>query len=162
MISEKERISAVKTATRIETAICLVVNALLNALVAWLIYRHAAWIATDFWSIFIDSCITCFCICFFTAYFTTRAARRYLHTGLFRLLPQKGTLLGRLPRHSVLLGICFAGIAMVPLALCLGLGFSLLGIGQLSLWGFILYKGIWSGLLGGCICALTLARHQLA
>lgn len=131
-------------------------NFLFNALCAWLINRSKVTVNTDFWNVLLDISITSFCTCNLTTFFSVAAAKRYTKAGIFSgKIPYKGWLCD-LPSGPVLLGACLMGVTGLPLGALLGIGFTFLRIPVLPFKGFVLYKGIFGGILGACICAAVL------
>lgn len=142
----------------VEVTVNAMTNTLLNGLCAWLIYRRAAVVPCGFAGIMIDAGITCTAICFCTVPFSVAAAKRHLKSGALKNQEIKDRRFSYLPRHPLLLALFFALPVILPLGLLLGWGFSFLGITELPVFGFVLYKGILGGLLGGCVCAAALIR----
>ena len=133
----------------VEVTVNAITNTLLNGLCVWLIYRRAAIVPCGFAGIMIDVCITCIAICFCTVPFSVAAAKRHLKSGALKKREIKDRRFSYLPRHPLLLALFFAPLVMLPLGLLLGWGFAFLEITELSVFGFVLYKGILGGLLGG-------------
>lgn len=146
---------------RIEITINCLTNTVLNALCAWLLNRSKAAVPTDFWNVLLDLAITCFCICTLTSFFCSASAGRYLKNGGFTLRAGDGTWLSDLPRRPYLLGACLAGMTGLPLGALLGLGFTFLHVPVLPLAGFVLYKGLFGGILGGIVCSVVLLCRRV-
>lgn len=146
----------------VEASINIASNALLNALCAWLIWRGAQAVPCDLISVLIDTCITCLFVCLITTPFCVAAAKRHLTSGaLARREPGKISPLARLPRRTFPLALALALCAMVLLGLLFGSAFALSGTAALPVEAFVAYKGVWGGLLGGCVCSLVLVRQRL-
>ena len=152
--------SAVKITLAVEIGINFMTNCLLNALCAWLINKNADVVTTNAVGIFIDTCITCLFICLCTTPFAVAAAKRYQKSGILKEWKPKAGFLAHYPKNPVLLALSFAFSIMLPIGILLGIGFSAFGISVLPILNFVLYKGISGGIIGGCVCALTLVRYQ--
>lgn len=142
----------------IEISINFLINAGLNALLAWLIHMNAERVPTDFWSLFIEAVITCLCVCLLVTLFGSMSCRRYRKAGLV-LVSGKKSWTDDLPRGTFLLGVTLFGLAVLVTVPVLGAGFALLGVYSLPLTGFITFKGIFGGVLGAVCCSLVLRRR---
>lgn len=138
-----------------------ITNFFFNALCAWLIQRKAAAVPTDFWNVLLDLMITSFCVCNLTTFFSAAAAKRYKKAGIFTGNAADGNWLCDLPRSPLFLGACLTGLTGLPFGVFGGLGFTFLHVPSLPLAAFVLYKGIYGGILGAFVCAFVMLRCQI-
>ncbi len=147
----------------IEAGINFVISGLLNALVAWLLYRGALFVPFGFWNLFIDTTITCFLVCLCTAYFSTKSAMRYKRQGV--ALTARGawkSALESLPSAWFPIGCCLFGMCLPALLAVFGAVFGLAGLEALAPVQFIVFKGLWGGLFGALVCFAVLSKHLAA
>ncbi|MDO4546249.1 MAG: hypothetical protein Q4C25_08830, partial [Bacillota bacterium] len=136
-----------------------------NGLAAWLIQRRAEAVSMDFWSVLIDTVITCLCISVFVSLCESVAARRYLRTGIFvkktATARTIAAFFARFPRQPVLLGLSIAALTVAPVIILMEAFCVLCGFTTLTVADYMTYKSLWGGLFGSCVCALVLTRHQI-
>jgi hypothetical protein len=133
----------------------VVVNLVLNALIAFLLFRGAA--SVPLWgqqSIAGDTIGTTFFLPLFTCLIVTPLSRRRVRAG--DLAPIEGAPLGLqwLPERTVWravgLGALTAGV-LAPLSLAT---LTLLGVAEQSFWGFVAFKAIFAAALGAVLTPL--------
>ena len=152
------------TATRvtfgIEAGLNLLISGFLNALCAWLLFRGAPAVPVDFWSLFIDTVITCYLVSVCTAFFATASARRYLERGMHVSLGAGwAARLDALPRAWLPMGCCLFGACLPVLVAAFGIAFGACGTGFLETGQFMLFKALWGGMYGALVCIIILLRH---
>jgi len=133
----------------------VVVNLILNALIAYLMFRGAT--TVPLWgdqSIAGDTIGTCFFLPLFTCLIVTRLARQQVHSGRLTALP--GTPLGLqwMPARSfwrgAVLGVICALLVSPPALWAL----AALGVTQQSFWGFVVFKAMFAAALGAFVTPL--------
>jgi hypothetical protein len=140
-----------------------VFNLLLNAAIAWLVFRGAE--RVPLWgeqSIGGDTIITAFMLPFLTTLIASRIVRRHVRTGHVPAFAWDGSRLaawipsGLTLRGAVLgiVGVVFAGI---PMAQALGA----LGVHEMTFGGFVAFKALFAAVLGTIVTPLV-ARAALA
>ncbi|MEY4581067.1 MAG: hypothetical protein RL701_5770 [Pseudomonadota bacterium] len=142
-----------------------VINALLNAGLAWLGFRHHADVPmTGDPGIIRDTIATMVLLPLFTCVIVTPLVRKSLAAGkveaLYKPSPERSMLLW-LPSSSFLRGLT---LALASLALCgapiLGI-FLLAGVDAMSVGGYVLIKAIYAGVLAAIVSSLS-ALYVLA
>ena len=145
----------------VEAAVNFAISGALNALCAWLLFHESGWAPTDFWSLFVDTTITCFCVSVITALFATASARRYRARGLdLSVRGAAARALAALPEAAFPLGACLFGMCLPALVAAFGIAFSLAGVTALPCGSFMLFKGIWGGAFGALACVAVLRRPR--
>lgn len=140
----------------IEASISLVINALINGLIAYFLHRNSAFVAVDWLSLAIDIVITSLFIGFFNASSAGGSLKKNKATGI---LPARNPFVAFMQKAFQKPGRfgLFAGICFMPVIFTLSLGlFSLLGVYQIPVWDYVLYKSSYTGLLGAAIIGLSL------
>ena len=146
----------------IEVGINFIICGLLNGLIAWALYRRGDVVPVDFWSIFIDTTITCFLVSLITAFFATAAAKRYRGKELYiRTANIWKKRLDALPEAALPMGSCLFGICLPVWIAVFGIVFCAAGTENISVTGFALFKGIWGGAYGAAVCAVILIKHLI-
>ena len=133
----------------------VVVNLLLNGVLAYLTFRGAA--TVPLWgqqSIAADTIGTTFFLPLFTCLIVTRLARNQVRSG--RFTPLDGTPLGLawLPAHAfwrgAVLGAISAAVVAPPALILL----TLCGVTEQTLWGFVIFKASFAAALGAVVTPL--------
>lgn len=133
----------------------VVVNLLLNGVIAFLMFRGAA--SVPLWgqqSIAGDTIGTTFFLPLFTCLIVTPLARKQVRSG--RLAPLDGTPLGLawLPARAfwrgAVLGVISAALVAPPAIILL----SRLGVTEQSFWGFVAFKAVFAAALGAVMTPL--------
>ena len=149
-----------RVAFAIEAGLNFAISGLLNALCAWLLYGAAPFVPVDFWSLLIDTTITCYLVSVCTAFFATRSARRYRRQGLHvQVGGRLGEGLEALPAAWFPLGCCLFGMCLPVLLAAFGIAFGASGTTALAPVPFMAFKGLWGGLFGVVVCLIVLLRH---
>jgi hypothetical protein len=133
----------------------VVVNLLINGVIAFLMFRGSA--SVPLWgqqSIAGDTIGTTFFLPLFTSLMVTPLSRRRMRAG--DLSPIVGAPLGLqwLPEHTLRRGIAlgvFTAIAVAPLSLAV---LALLGVAEQSFWGFVAFKAVFAAALGAVVTPL--------
>jgi hypothetical protein len=140
----------------VEASISLVANALINGMIAYFLHRKSGYVAVDWISLAIDIVITSL---FIGAFNASSAASSLKKNKAANILTSKNSLINSMMQifqkpvwFGILAGICFMPVIFV-LSLSL---FSLLGVVQIALWDYVLYKSAYTGLLGASIVILSL------
>jgi hypothetical protein len=68
-------------------------------------------------------------------------------------------MISNLPRNYLLLAAAIVGIVSPILVLIFGFGFTALGVHELPLSAYVVFKGVYGGLLGAAVAYIVLARH---
>ncbi len=144
--------SAIK-AVRRETLTSACTNILFNAACAVLFQLGNRVVVTDFWNVFIDTFITCNCTCIITTLTGSLKVKHLTAEGIYGAV-QVDSWRNDLPRVPLLLAFSLSGMSAFALAPTLGFLFMALGVTQLPLWVYIIYKACWGGALG-CFVAYT-------
>lgn len=140
----------------IEASISLVINALINGLIAYFLHRNSEFVAVDCLSLAIDIVITSLFIGSFNAPSATSSLKRNKAEGVLQARNPFVAFMRRAFQKPVRFGL-LAGICFIPVLFVLSLGlFSLLGVDQISVWDYVLYKSTYTGLLGAAIITLSL------
>ena len=134
----------------------MVVNLLLNALIAYLMFRGAA--VVPLWgqqSIAGDTIGTTFLLPLFTTLIVTRLARGQVDAG--RVSPVLGAPLGLrwMPARSLWRGVALGGITVAAVAPPMIAALWLLGVSEQSFWSFVAFKAIFAAALGALITPLV-------
>jgi hypothetical protein len=133
----------------------VVLNLVLNGLIAFLLFRGAA--GVPLWgqqSIAGDTIGTTFFLPLFTCLIVTHLSRWRVRAG--NLTPIEGAPLGlrwlpeRIVWRAVSLGAFTAGL-VAPVTLA---ALTLLGVNELSLWGFVAFKALFAAALGAVLTPL--------
>lgn len=140
----------------IEASISLVTNALINGLIAYFLHRNSEFVAVDWISLAIDIVITSLFIGSFNAPSAASSLKRNKAEGVLRDQNPSVAFMRRAFQKPVRFGL-LAGLCFIPVIFVLSLGlFSLLGVNQIPVWDYVLYKSSYTGLLGAVIITLSL------
>jgi len=133
----------------------IVVNLLLNGLIAFLMFRGAQ--SVPLWgqqSIAGDTIGTTFFLPLFTSLIVTPLARGQVRAGRFPQLDGAPLGLQWMPRRTLwrgaLLGVITAAVVAPPAIAVL----ALLGVTQQSFWGFVIFKAVFAAALGAVVTPL--------
>lgn len=141
----------------IESIITAVINGGLNALCAWLLNRNSAMIDVSLWPNAIGLFITFHCICILTATFAWFSAKRYKNTGYYT----KCKRLSGFASTPTLLGILLADIFSIIGSIITTIIFGYMGIAELPLHTFVIYKTILGIIAGVSTNNIALKRFLL-
>lgn len=140
----------------IEASISLVINALINGLIAYFLHRNSEFVAVDWISLAIDIVITSLFIGSFNAPSATGSLKRNKAEGVLQARNPFIAFSSRAFQKPVRFGL-LAGLCFIPVIFLLSLGlFSLLGVKQIPVLAYVLYKSSYTGLLGAAIIGLSL------
>ena len=146
----------------IEAGINFIISGLLNGLCAWQIHRRNLFVPLDFWSLFIDTTITCFLVSVCTACFTVASAKRYRRQGI-QMTSGKAPrrFADAVPTAAFPAGCCLFGMCLPLLIALFTVIFYAAGVVVLSVVQYVMFKGIWGGLYGALICTVVLMKHLM-
>lgn len=144
----------------IEMGINFIISGFLNGLCAWLWHHTAVTVPTAFWSLFIDTAITCYLVSVCTAFFATKSGKRYLVQGMYVTVKEVwNRRLQSLPETAFPIGCCLFGMYLPVLIAVFWSVFHLAGTTAMSVVCYMIFKGVWGGLYGAFICIVVLLRH---
>lgn len=135
------------------------INMVVNPLLAFFINRNVDSIALS--GIVIDTIITSIVMTWLVTVFSAADINRQLRAGNFKNenLLHPGPILSQLPRQGILLGtVLFIYTVLVIVTLAISL-FSLLGITELSVDKFALFKVIYTGPTAYVVARLAIIRQ---
>jgi len=136
-----------------------VFNFVLNAAIAWGMFRSAA--VVPLWgqqSIMGDTIGTCFLLPLLTSLIATRLVRGHVRAGKVAPLGWSRAshpLLGWLPRSTARRGVALGLACVVVLAPLAFLALSLLGVVSLPFWRFVAFKGGFAALAAALVTPLV-------
>ena len=142
---------------------CAVINMVLNPVVAWLGNRQMAFMPLlGGNSIVVDTAVTTIVLSLLVALFITSGVRRDLHAGHVSAtdgFPRAGRLLSHLPRQAWALGLLLGlGVACVLTPVTFGM-FYALGFSGLPFAWFVMFKAIYTPLLGFVVTRWVILRQ---
>jgi hypothetical protein len=139
-----------------------VFNLLLNAAIAWAVFRGAT--TVPLWgdqSIGGDTIVTAFLLPFFTTLIASRIVRGHVRSGHVPSLAWGGSPLGHLPRGLVGRGIVLGFVCILVVGMPTAFGLGALGVSSMTFGGFIAFKALFAAALGAVVTPLV-ARAALA
>ena len=140
----------------IEASISLATNALINGLIAYFLHSNSEFVAVDWISLAIDIVITSLFIGSFNASSAASSLKRNKAEGVLQAENSFVALMQATFQKPIRFGL-LAGLCFIPVIFVLSLGlFSLLGVNQIPVWDYVLYKSSYTGLLGAVIITLSL------
>ncbi len=140
----------------IEASISLVINALLNGLIAYFLHRNSEFVAVDWLSLAIDIVITSLFIGAFNAPSAASSLKRNKAEGLLQPGNAFISTFRRVFHKPVRFGF-FVGLCFIPVLFVLSFGlFSLLDVKHIPVWDYVMYKSSYTGLLGASIIGISL------
>jgi len=139
-----------------EAIISAIINFIINGMIAFLIYHKVVYVTLDIISIFIDLLLTCLLIFIISTLFCQASLKRTKTLGLFKSNSGLIHKLSSLFKNPLLYGLVLGTLTAIILSLLISLLSAILSVYSIPFEWYVVFKAIFTALLGGGITVLTL------